>query len=188
MLLLEYKPYQGFKDYENKQKKKLFTTLKELIEIPEDIIKNIIVEFVVPMAIIKPYAQLPGINLQHNIIPKTGLILISNWCRNGCCNRFGTNLYKSNLSGANLTGANLEGANLTGANLEGANLEGADLTGANLIGANLSRADLRGADIRGANLIGADFRYANLEDADLTNANLTGAIMPVGWSLVLRKD
>jgi hypothetical protein len=82
-------------------------------------------------------------------------------------------LSRANLTKANLTGANLTDAILIGANLRGANLIGADLTKANLTGANLTDAILIGANLRGA---------------DLTNTNLTGAIMPVGWSLILRKD
>jgi uncharacterized protein YjbI with pentapeptide repeats len=68
---------------------------------------------------------------------------------------------------------NLSGANLTGANFQGANFWGTILTNANLTNANFTNANLWGAILRGA---------------DLTNADLTGAIMPVGWSLILRKD
>jgi hypothetical protein len=114
------------------------------------------------------------------------------------CFMKGANLSGAYLRGANLIGANLSRANLSRADLEDANLSGARLSSASLIeayfykailtGSNFQGANLEGAILIGANLRGANLRGADLRGAYLTEANLSGAIMPVGWSLILRKD
>jgi hypothetical protein len=90
--------------------------------------------------------QLPWVNLQHAILPKS-------------------HLQKTNLQGANLNGATLTGAQLQEVNLSGADLSGADLSNANLSGANLSMANLTGAKLQGASLDSANFSNACLYQA-----------------------
>lgn len=92
------------------------------------------------------HLQLPWVNLQHAILPKS-------------------HLQNTNLQGANLTGAALSGAQLQEVNLSGADLSGADLSGADLSGANLSLANLTGAKLQGTRLDSANFTNACLYQA-----------------------
>ncbi|HBQ99870.1 MAG TPA: hypothetical protein DD761_15365 [Cyanobacteria bacterium UBA11691] len=92
------------------------------------------------------HLQLPGVNLQHAILPK------------------------SHLQNTNLQGANLQGANLSGAQLQEANLSGADLSGADLSNANLSRANLSMANLTGAKLQGTVLEETNFSNACLYQA------------------
>jgi len=87
------------------------------------------------------HLQLPWVNLQHAILPKS-------------------HLQNTNLQGANLSGATLSGARLQEVNLSGADLSGADLSNANLSGANLSMANLTGAKLQGTVLESVNFSNA----------------------------